>query len=176
MKQPLTALIETGPRSEGSSDRPKRLRMPGMLMAGVLLSWTTWGIGGAAAVASPHALRPASTVLVSTGDQQHRRSDERRLVWVRYDPVRGSAGLVVGDVEGSKQRQLTRPARGVRDSEPVRSPDGTQVLFNREFPDGTGAHRPGDAEGRNGPFHRHRMHRPLLHRSGSGLVTGRADA
>ena len=66
-----------------------------------------------------------------------RAADIRPLVWVQYDPTRDAAGLVVGDVDGSHQRKLTNPGPGIRDSEPVRSPDGERVLFNRERPDGT---------------------------------------
>lgn len=64
-------------------------------------------------------------------------ADIRPLVWVRYDPATGAAGLVVGDVDGVDQHQLTHPGPGIRDSEPVRSPDGERVIFNREQPDGT---------------------------------------
>ncbi len=59
------------------------------------------------------------------------------LTWVRYDPTTGSAALVAGRVDGSHQRRLTHPAPRVRDSEPIRSPDGHRVIFNREYPDGT---------------------------------------
>jgi Tol biopolymer transport system component len=80
---------------------------------------------------------------VSAGDgcpapSGHRaRSDDRPRVWVRYDPARHSAGLVVGNVHGRHQRRLTRPGSGVLDNGPVRSPDGTRVLFDREYADGT---------------------------------------
>ena len=59
-----------------------------------------------------------------------------RIVWVRYNPTMDSAALVAGRLNGGRQRQLTHPEPGIRDSEPVRSPDGTRVIFNREFPDG----------------------------------------
>ncbi len=57
-----------------------------------------------------------------------------RIVWVRYDPTMDSAALVAGRLNGGRQRQLTHPEPGIRDSEPVRSPDGTQVIFNRDSP------------------------------------------
>ena len=43
------------------------------------------------------------------------------LTWIRYDPMTDSAALVAGRVDGSRQRQLTHPAPGIRDSEPIRS-------------------------------------------------------
>jgi Tol biopolymer transport system component len=79
------------------------------------------------------------------------RDGRRPLVWVRYDPTTGSAALVAGRVDGSRQRRLTHPAPGMRDSEPVRSPDGSRVIFNRERPDGTV--RIGVVAVRGGPAH-----------------------
>ncbi len=65
------------------------------------------------------------------------RAVHRLLVWVRYTPSTHSAALVAGRLDGSQQRQLTHPEPGLSDGEPVRSPDGTRVIFHREFPDGT---------------------------------------
>ncbi len=96
----------------------------------------TRGIGRAIAL----ILATGLTVVAQSGDASAARPPDpggRLLVWVRYDAATDAAGLVVGKVDGSHQRQLTHPSRRVRDSDPVRSPDGTKVLFNRELPDGT---------------------------------------
>jgi Tol biopolymer transport system component len=92
--------------------------------------WASVGIRAATPTGSPTAPSAEAT---PPGNHAARR----RLVWVRYTPTRDSAALVAGGLDGSRQRQLTHPEPGIRDGEPVRSPDGTRVIFNREFPDGT---------------------------------------
>lgn len=85
----------------------------------------------------------------ATQDHPVGATETRPLVWVRYDPATDSAALVAAGVDGLHQRELTHPRQGTRDSEPVRSPDGTRVIFNREQPDGTV--RIGIADLRGGP-------------------------
>ncbi|WP_426563322.1 TolB family protein [Angustibacter sp. McL0619] len=55
-----------------------------------------------------------------------------RLVWNSYDLAAPMSRLVVGDIRTGSSRVLTRPDAGSFDTEPVRSPDGRSVLFNRE--------------------------------------------
>ena len=110
-----------------------------VLLIGGPVSACLLGATGTSAMATIAAAgQPATTAPAVTAHatRQH-PTNARRLVWVRYDRTRNSAGLVVGDVDGSHQRQLTRPGHGEFDNEPVRSPDGSRVLLDREHADGT---------------------------------------
>ena len=103
------------------------------VVAGTALSPTT---RAAAAVATGD--RCGGVVRGCFGSAGHRvHAGDRQLVWVRYDAATNSAGLMVGDVDGGHQRRLTRPGPGEFDNAAVRSPDGTQVIFDREHADGT---------------------------------------
>ena len=104
----------------------------GSILGAIVLCCATGGTGTFSAAASSPTPDHATTMGYEDGP-----SGARPLVWVRYDAAADSAALVVGDVHGRWQRQLTHPVPGIRDSEPVRSPDGTRVAFNREHPDGT---------------------------------------
>lgn len=54
------------------------------------------------------------------------------IVFDRYLRGQDTVQLVVADADGGNQRVLTRPGARVYDTEPVRSPDGQYVIFNRE--------------------------------------------
>lgn len=113
-------------------------QLPRVVVGLILVCCVAWGTGNAAAAGTPQVNPGATTTLVSrAGVDLYRSVGSRRLVWVRYDAAAGYAGLVVGDVDGRHPRQLTHPPAGIGDSDPVRSPDGTRVIFNREHSDGT---------------------------------------
>ncbi len=104
----------------------------GSILAAIVTCALTSGTGTVGAGAASPVPDESTTV-----GQKHGASDARPLVWVRYDAATDSAALMVGDMDGRWQRQLTHPVPGLRDSEPVRSPDGRRVIFNREYSDGT---------------------------------------
>ncbi len=85
---------------------------------------------GGASAAEPSGVAAA----VVTGGQQP--SSSQRLVWSRFHPDDEAIGLMTADVDGRHERELTHPPSGVSDTEPVRSPDGRRVVFNRESADG----------------------------------------
>ena len=108
------------------------------MISAIALCCLTWGTGTAAVAATSSVPRHPTSAAAGVEHGHHRgRPAGGPLVWVRYDRARNSAALVAGAADGSHQRQLTRPAPGIHDAEPVRSPDGTRVIFNREAPDGT---------------------------------------
>ena len=81
-----------------------------------------------AALAGP-AVPPAAAQ--SSGDDSGHRGSF--LVWSRFDDFKtGTARLVVADHHSRRVRTLTHPPAGVRDIDPRVSPDGRQVLFERD--------------------------------------------
>lgn len=58
------------------------------------------------------------------------------IVWSQFvDRSFSGARIVSARADGSDPRTLTNPGPGVRDIDPVWSPDRTQVAFERDFPD-----------------------------------------
>lgn len=59
-----------------------------------------------------------------------------RIAWSQFvDRSFSGARIVSARADGSGPRTLTNPGPGVRDGDPVWSPDRTQVAFERDFPD-----------------------------------------
>ncbi len=122
------------------------------IISAIALCCLTWTTGTTASAATSHAPSRSAHDSAGAGNgHQGGRPGRGPLVWVRYDRDRDSAALVAGGTDGSHQRQLTRPAPRLHDAEPVRSPDGTRVIFQREAPDGTV--RIGIVAVRGGPVH-----------------------
>ena len=60
-----------------------------------------------------------------------------RLVWAQSFETDSLGGrIVIADPDGRNVRPLTHPPEGAADVDPKISPDGTRVLFERDFPDG----------------------------------------
>jgi Tol biopolymer transport system component len=76
-------------------------------------------------------MAPTGIPLVSaaTGDQS-------RIAWSQFDRSFSSARIMSADPNGQHSRKLTNPGPHAFDLDPVISPDGTQIAFNREQPDG----------------------------------------
>lgn len=72
-----------------------------------------------------------------------------QLVWSRAVDRNGTVQLVISDPLGRGERELTRPAEGVRDSEASISPDGRLVAFERDYPDGSAVIRTVGTDGRS---------------------------
>ncbi len=59
---------------------------------------------------------------------------ETRIAWSRWDARFTSAQIVVAEPDGSDLRKLTRPKHDTFDFDPVISPNGRHVLFERDHP------------------------------------------
>jgi dipeptidyl aminopeptidase/acylaminoacyl peptidase len=67
-----------------------------------------------------------------------------RIVFRRYSDAARTAGALFTVTPAGKQvRRLTRPGRGVQDTEPDWSPDGERIAFERRFPCPAGGSRDG---------------------------------
>ncbi|TDW23737.1 TolB family protein [Kribbella kalugense] len=87
------------------------------------------------ALGNASAAKPSSvTAEPMAGDRQ--ASSTQRLVWARFHPEDETVGLITADIDGRHEHELTHPPSGVSDTDPVRSPDGRRVIFNRETADG----------------------------------------
>ncbi len=82
------------------------------------------------ALVAGFAAVPAAATAAVTPTKEN--SGSTRLVWNRFDPEAPLARLVLGDICTGHTTILTRPNPRNFDTEPVRSPDGRSVVFNRE--------------------------------------------
>ena len=73
-----------------------------------------------------------------------------RIAFTRYaDATRSSGAIFTIEPDGRGERRVTRPPRGSVDSQPDWSPDGSRIVFHRQYPDKHGRlHR---QAGRLGP-------------------------
>jgi Tol biopolymer transport system component len=60
---------------------------------------------------------------------------DTRIVWSSWNETFTSAQIMVADPDGNHLRQLTRLKPDVLDFDPVFSPDGSHVVFERDKPD-----------------------------------------
>ncbi len=75
--------------------------------------------------------------------------DRTRIYWSHFfDPDSGTARLEVSDSHGRHVRALTHPPQDAQDIDPAVSPDGTKVLYERDYPDGRVDARVIGADGR----------------------------
>lgn len=99
------------------------------------------GISGAAsaALAISGLLAPASLAQAAgAASAATAREGWTRLVWSRFVDTDGSAArIVIRDQAGGAVRELTHSTAGVVDIDPRISPDGRQVVLERDLPDGS---------------------------------------
>lgn len=70
-----------------------------------------------------------------------------RIVWSRFAADFGSLHIVSANPDGSRVRQLTHAGPGIYDYDPELSPDGSQIVFERDLADGTATLVVMDADG-----------------------------
>ena len=81
----------------------------------------------------------------------HGRAQAGRIVWTQVlDDDFTTARLVSARPDGSGLRVLTHPGAKQFDIDAAVSPDGSQVLFEHDLPDGSGVLGIVDADGRGG--------------------------
>lgn len=101
----------------------KRSRLAGLLL--VVVAWAFLGAGSSGAIPRSPGVAQGSVAA-------------SRIYWSQFvDSDFSGSRIVVGDPAGRHVRILTHPAAGVHDIDPQVSPDGSLVLFERDYADGS---------------------------------------
>jgi hypothetical protein len=96
-------------------------------------SYALLGVGVAALASIGMTLPGLAPPAAASGHPEASRS---RIVWSQFvDQDFSGARIVSARPDGARMRTLSHPGTGVVDLDPVVSPDGTQVAFERDYPD-----------------------------------------
>src|SRR5262249_23398265 len=77
----------------------------------------------------------ATAIPANAARPERAMNDDGRIVFRRYlDVAKTSAAIFTVNPDGTRVRQVTRPAPGVIDTEPDWSRDGTRIAFERQEP------------------------------------------
>lgn len=109
-------------------------------------------LSAAIALAAVSTLIAAAPGAAAADVSQHRHHSRVEVtVWSRFDNFKdGTARLVISTGHGRPAQVLTHPPLGDQDIDPVISPDGRYVLFERDIPaDGTSKVGRIDVDGRH---------------------------
>jgi Tol biopolymer transport system component len=75
----------------------------------------------------------ALTVAVAATGSSASRAQNGQIAWKSFALVDGTWSIYVANPDGSNRRRLTHPGAGVHDDLPDWSPDGSHILFDRNF-------------------------------------------
>jgi Tol biopolymer transport system component len=94
------------------------------------------GFSLALALAGTSSTSGATRTATGVTGSDHGGSGATRLYWSQFrDLDFNGARIMAADGHGRHVRVLTHPAPGVVDLDPKVSPDGSRILFERDFPD-----------------------------------------